>query len=415
MPIVTLNQHTDTPARREVSPGLALTYLYDRSRDSKKTNAPGQDFVTFRHEAGRLAFAVCDGVSQSFYGDLAARFLGERLAHWLWAHPSRDWGDQAGFEAALTEALIAWTADGSALVRDKQVNPTLPQIVKDALERKRDNGSEAMFVAGVIDVGARHLAACWMGDMCLWLWGEHGEAVPFEEAAWETKERWSTRLGPKSGAGQGRPHTLIRALDDVLRVTVHTDGIGSRAGDLRTISLAGLNRLAADLNAAPASDDLAILDIDLQAHPPGEPLPAPTISQPDPAEAALVWDAIPGAEGYRVQVEQGGAQWTVDVPSAAYFLPPEVDLSAAFRVQALALEGTPGLWSAPYTIRPLLLAPPDAPSLYAPPLAARSALPEPVVAAVRPFRHRPIMIVTMLEAAMIAIGWIVRYLQGWGL
>src|SRR4051812_28143375 len=80
---ITINQDSDTPARREITALATLTYLYDRSRDSKQGNAPGQDFITFRCEGQRLAFAVCDGVSQSFYGDLAARFLGEQLVSWL--------------------------------------------------------------------------------------------------------------------------------------------------------------------------------------------------------------------------------------------------------------------------------------------------------------------------------------------
>ncbi|PJF34425.1 MAG: hypothetical protein CUN49_15725, partial [Candidatus Thermofonsia Clade 1 bacterium] len=81
--VITLNQETDTPARRERIGKVMLTYLYDRSRDSQQAGARGQDFIAFCGNEKRLAFAICDGVSQSFYGDLAARFLGEKLVAWL--------------------------------------------------------------------------------------------------------------------------------------------------------------------------------------------------------------------------------------------------------------------------------------------------------------------------------------------
>src|SRR5262245_60073141 len=121
MSIVTINQDTDTPARCEITPAAQLTYLYDRSRDSKKNNAPGQDFIAFccdESRGSRLVFAVCDGVSQSFYGDLAARFLGEQLVHWLseQSNPGPD------FAQRVEEILRAWTGEATQLVQEKPLN-----------------------------------------------------------------------------------------------------------------------------------------------------------------------------------------------------------------------------------------------------------------------------------------------------
>src|SRR3954454_2627255 len=118
MPTVTINQDTDTPARREITPIAALTYLYDRSRDSKKNNAPGQDFIAFRCTDSRLIFAVCDGVSQSFYGDLAARFVGERLVNWLAEQTSFD----DSFPQRLNEVMRAWTEEATPLVQGKPLS-----------------------------------------------------------------------------------------------------------------------------------------------------------------------------------------------------------------------------------------------------------------------------------------------------
>src|ERR1051326_1043566 len=73
----------ESVTRVRLVPGL-LRYVYDLSRDSRESNQPGQDYLVFRYGAGRLAFAVCDGVGASFLGQLAAQFLAEHLVDWLW-------------------------------------------------------------------------------------------------------------------------------------------------------------------------------------------------------------------------------------------------------------------------------------------------------------------------------------------
>src|SRR5690349_24469105 len=80
----TLPQDRETPLKPlEVSFGTALA-LYNRSIDSIQANTIGQDYVVFRYGPTDLTFAVCDGVGQSFMGDLAARLLGDALVDWLW-------------------------------------------------------------------------------------------------------------------------------------------------------------------------------------------------------------------------------------------------------------------------------------------------------------------------------------------
>lgn len=168
--LITLNQDDDTPARREYIGSAALTYLYDRSRDSQQAGARGQDFIAFWGNARRLAFAVCDGVSQSFYGDLAARFLGEKLVAWLAELPFPTEPD--AFCAALSAQLAAWQPEAEALVMAHPLRPDLPPMLRDALLRKRENGSESMFLAVLIDHAVGSFAACWMGDLRLRLFDD---------------------------------------------------------------------------------------------------------------------------------------------------------------------------------------------------------------------------------------------------
>jgi len=398
--IVTLNQDTDTPARREITPAAVLTYLYDRSRDSKNSSGPGQDFIAFSYDEYRIAFAVCDGVSQSFYGDLAARFLGEKLVAWFcdtWME------NQSGNLAEqLDKALRSWTDEATRLVKAKAPNPNLPPMIRDALERKRDNGSESMFVAGLVDFEQKHLAVGWMGDMRLWLWDASYEPVDLPDAVWNTKERWSSRLGPKNGT----PHTAILPLDNIARITVHSDGVGSRAPELQMITLEELDQLAQDLSATPTSDDVSVLEITLETVD-AEPLSVPTPHIPDPQEPVLKWEPIDGADWYRVEVRAQDHQWTVDVSNTTFFLPSDLT-GAVCRVQALASYRQPGEWSEPITVGRLA-----APVVEAAP-AVESAVStepapvvevEPVVTASRPFGYGVIMASALLLALLMAVGW----------
>jgi hypothetical protein len=402
-PIITLNQDTDTPARREITPGAVLTYLYDRSHDSRQNDACGQDFVAYSYDTERIAFAVCDGVSQSFYGDLAARFLGEHLVAWLGdldpqSVPSLSAG---AFAALVDEALRAWVPEASALVAAKAVGEQVPPMVVDALARKREVGSESMFVAGLIDLAGGRLMACWMGDMRLWLWNAENQPIDLPGAAWETRERWSSRVGPKNG----RPRAMMFPLAGVARVTAHSDGVGSHTGDLQIITLERLDSLVRELGAAPSSDDVSILDIAFIRAPIGEPLPAPVPYLPDGGEPLIRWEALTGAAWYRVAIEDVR---TVDTPGTTFVLPAEIAGPVRCCVQAFSADGTPGAWSNPLTVgmpKPVVS------------IAEPAALPEAMALLTeaasqsREFESRLMLTLALILALILSVGWYLLYFR----
>jgi hypothetical protein len=143
-----------------------------------------------------------------------------------------------------------------------------------------------MFVAGLVDMTREQLLLGWLGDVGLRLWDRLGTPVDLPGAVWETRERWSSRVGPKPGA----PRVALVPLAGISRIAAFSDGLGSRAGELDALSLDGLDALARKLDAAPASDDVSILDIALTAAPgaAGEPIPAPRLFQAEPAVADVV-------------------------------------------------------------------------------------------------------------------------------
>jgi hypothetical protein len=293
-------------------------------------------------------------------------------------------------------------------VEDKPVNPKLASMVRDALDRKRENGSETMFVAGVLDIAQHKLAVCWMGDMRVWLWDAAGHSVDLPGAEWLTRERWSTRVGPKNGD----PRTAIVPLDNIARITIHSDGVGSRAPELASISLDSLNRLVRDLEQSPASDDVSILDImisDGAPTPVTAPLPAPQPRFPDPDEPVLEWDAVEGAEWYRVAQKTAERQWTGDVQSPTFFIPFDLSGTIEYRVQALASDRVPSAWSEPIQVTMRARGEVVSPDL--PVFANVGGVAEPIVSGVRPFQVGVIMALALLLSLVLSVSWYFLYLR----
>lgn len=367
-PIVTIPQEKDLEGSIELlSGGRALSYVYARSRDTANAGAPGQDFIAFRYDATRIAFAVCDGVSQSFYGEIAARFLGCRLVESIW----RGAGDQ------LPELLNAWTADADRLVQARRVTPTLPDMQRVAIERKRGQGSESMFIAGLVDQSADTLSLWYMGDMRVWLWDADGLEIPIPDAAFNTRERWSTRVGMKNGAVR----TLNRTLAGIAHLTAHSDGVGSFAPRLNAVSQDFLNTIVAEQRKAPGSDDISILDIDLTGRAPFgayAAIPTPALDAVTPGESRLGWARSAFATRYRIAVDDGIQPYSEEIDATVtdstpmhFTYQPRVALghNADCRVQAINDWVYSSGWSDPVTVSGVVA------SLTEPPLTVEDTKP----------------------------------------
>jgi hypothetical protein len=356
-PVITVPQDRETEASIELLPPLAegeapvaLTYVYTRSSDTRQANSMGQDFIAFQWDAARIAFAICDGVSQSFYGELAARFLGMRLVGALWR----------GQLADLPQLLADWKTEATQAIIGKAINQALPELQRVALERKREQGSESMFIAGLVDRAAKTAHLFWMGDMRIWLWDAAGQEIPIPDASFETRERWSSRVGPKNGSVR----TAVVSLDQVAHLTVHSDGVGTFAPRLNEVSQDLLNSIVAVQNSASSSDDISVLDIDFRYQALfGQfgALAAPVVTQPDRREPVICWRQVSLATRYRVSVEDGDQTFTKDIDATIkvtqpfrdefmYFVPFDGSRPVTCRVQALNDYAFPSPWSAPVII-----------------------------------------------------------------
>ena len=278
---VSLPQDKETPLTpRQTAFGTALA-LYNRSIDSIQADTIGQDYVTFRYSPTDLSFAVCDGVGQSFMGDLAARLLGDSLIDWLWAATKPDSAE--AYSQAIASALDALTEKTGQAVTDYQLPPSLPGILVQALENQRAYGSESMFVAGRLALGADPwVGLCWLGDSPVAAVDIDGKLVDLGPKG-HTSERWNATTGLK-----GTVHTWVGPAKNVARVVGYTDGLGLNHAPTD----AELARMVEEWTARPPSDDASLFDVRLAPSPQtvGPAAPHPTF-QADKSRPILVGGA----------------------------------------------------------------------------------------------------------------------------
>ncbi|MDW8270219.1 MAG: protein phosphatase 2C domain-containing protein, partial [Anaerolineae bacterium] len=344
---VRIDPGRETPVTVRRRAQFGYRYAYARSADSRAGNDVGQDYLALREDGVRLAFALCDGVGQSFYGDLAARLLGDALVDRLWQD---GFADEAVFRKEVTALLDALVGQGMSEVAAYPIPQGLPPMLHQVLEEKRALGSEATFVAGLLDTAANRLFLAWMGDSRLRLWGREGELTAQLGDTFHTRERWSTRRGRV-----GELHTFSLSLQGLRSLVAYSDGLAALDGR-RPPSHFALQSLIDDAQDAANSDDISYLEIwngPIPADLERPPLPAPTgLEVIATAEGVRVkWLPVLGATAYQVQVRGDEVvTQTVMAPPCELALPG--DERAVVRVRALAGD-EPGRWTESYPIRRL--------------------------------------------------------------
>lgn len=299
-----LPQGQETRVSLVRGPTYAYRVAYSRAAETARAGDLGQDFLAVRESGHSIAFVVCDGVSQSFFGDLAARHLGRALLDWL-ASFDRSGTNESMFGAELTRLLADLPTRTTGEVLSHRLAEDTPPLVRDVLEQKRAHGSEAMFVCGRVDAGGHpetdRVLLAWLGDMRLRVWDsrQHGGSGAFlapdpSAVANATRERWSSTRGI---LGAVEPHTFIAPLSNdgratISRISAYSDGLAVIDG-VEALTNAELETCIAGTGLAPGSDDVSIIDIWIGREPSsaGEPLrpgdrhrlfaPGPVRGEPD--------------------------------------------------------------------------------------------------------------------------------------
>lgn len=403
-------QDQETPVQVARGQNLAYRFAYARAAETRAAGDLGQDYLAVREGEQAFVFALCDGVSQSFFGDLAARYLGDALVAWLGEHLPFTMDSEA-VRTALTDHLQGLIASATEQVQRQSLPPDIPPMLRDVLEEKRALGSESTFVCGRIDLPggdflAGRLVLAWMGDSRLRLWGSAGESTADLGGVFETAQRWSSRRGLVGGNLNVFVAPLAHKGRRINRLAAYSDGLAALDNRDKSPSNRALQDVIACAGEAAASDDIAFLEIWLGPMPAqveAAPLPAPSLLGVGQREKRIraTWRAVPGTHQYEVEVRDGQVRsWQTprtdwespEMPPGQYWL----------RVRAWRDED-PGEWSEEHQVtvpKPAVAMPPP----------VEPAVPRPAVGA-RPSRRIPVGLgCTIVALAFIVVGGILAVL-----
>lgn len=305
MDVTYIDPGKETPLQFGQLEGLVFRYAYARAAETRRNGGVGQDFLAFSQVERSFVFVVCDGVGQSFFGEIAAQSLTRALMGWMEAHRAQL--QQPGIREDLVRFLDAERFSASRVVDAYPIPDEVPGMLRDVLEEKRALGSEAMFVCGCICLdsatypsGAIFLA--WMGDMRARIWRGSAERTELLGSVFETSQRWSTRAGLKGG----RLNVFQAPLKGLDRLSVYSDGLAPLDDYPELPENPALANLIRNQESSPTSDDIAFLDIRFSS----QAIPSPRLLQSLPLPVGLSasnsfhveWPPVPGADFYQVAV-----------------------------------------------------------------------------------------------------------------
>jgi hypothetical protein len=227
----------------------------DRAVETAGFNEPSQDYVAVRHDATRLCFAVTDGVSTSFMGEIAAQVLAVGLVDFLYAIPPDTQED--AFSSAVLEHVGTLAKSTQDKIATWPIPSSVTGILRETLEEKRLYGSEAMFVCGSVDFGGRQQLArfAWLGDASMRLILRSGER---HDLSGLSADRWSTRLGARGNLG-----CKTLSTKEIRRIIAYSDGMIPALDSILTLPDSKLGPALAALAHRADNDDTALVDIGL--------------------------------------------------------------------------------------------------------------------------------------------------------
>ncbi len=358
MKIFQLPQTAESPVHQEQIEGWSFRCAYARSADTRAENETGQDYLIFRADANAAVFVVCDGVSQSFVGDLAARFLGNALSGWLLDSlpGGMDVGVMGGAISTYLQALIP---PARAEVQAYRLPADVPPLVREVLEQKRAYGSEAVFVGGRIDrPGGRfpegRVVLIWMGDSRLRLFGPTVDQSVDLGGVFKTEQRWSTERGVVNGEPQVFVSTLLdHGTEKFSRLLAYTDGFSSLDAYPQPVSNRGVQNLMVEAGKSATSDDIAFLELWLKPMPDleGAYLPAPKNVHWEEKAGILrgAWRPVSEATDYQVEIQNTAGKQSFVVTGTSFELGNLAVGHYQVRVGARR-EGELGDWSASQSV-----------------------------------------------------------------
>ncbi|RJX39126.1 hypothetical protein D3P09_16675 [Paenibacillus pinisoli] len=242
-------------------------YSYSRSAEARENGEAGQDYLTIIEEKEYLAFALCDGISMSYYGDIAASFLGESLLDWLISEDSALM-DASRLRESLHGYLIGQAQEADKKLQRHQIPSHIKGILREVLLAKKEMGSSTIYCCGKIEWPSSNnadgrLLLAWQGDTRIRIWENGVEQQGLLGDSFHTSERWSTKSGPVGGSPHIHVGSLPCSRSGSGAVLAYSDGLKGLDASSR-ITKDKITDIIAHEAADPSSDDMSIIHIQWQ-------------------------------------------------------------------------------------------------------------------------------------------------------
>jgi len=248
--------------------GFKLRYASLRSSESREMGQANQDYLAVHVRESSISFAVCDGVSQSFFGEFAAKFLGQNLLDWLGEKMLKAVEPKVLIQD-LYSFLTGVVNEATHAISGYGIDGELPALLHEVLEEKKRMGSEATFVCGRVDLPGEDFPRgrgvfSWLGNTRLRLGRDNVWGVMITKEPDKNRGRWSTRRGLISG--RFSLASLEMAKGEAYRfnrVLVYTDGLCVLDGVTTRPSDEEMDRILKEVSDAQDGDDATLLEIEI--------------------------------------------------------------------------------------------------------------------------------------------------------
>lgn len=269
---VTVSQDEETLAHSAQAGPFSLIWAYSRAREAIEYAELGQDYLTFSLDDRECCLVLCDGVSQSFYGELAAQILGDAVLDWL-QRPTHDRELTPTVDSIaedLTDMLHRLTVAATETVERHPLPADAIPLLQEILEAKRRSGSDAMCVAARVRLrdprtDTYELLTVELGDARLRLWRRGAEQYRSVISTDATDRRWSSRRGLVGGRPLVRLDNMTLADGNTVTLVVYSDGLVALDEASGPPDAQEIDHIIQAARQRPNSDDIAILRLDLRS------------------------------------------------------------------------------------------------------------------------------------------------------
>lgn len=234
---------------------FALMIAYVRSAEALSLNEYNQDAFAVWSNNRRFIATIADGVGQSFRGDISAMAVVQAISRFLWEH------DLAShtFIDTLSRELTVLSPKVQELLRSIDISHH-PAMFRDALELRRQLGSESVFASCAIDFQSESVYIYWLGDCRIRLFDRQEQPITLDSQLFRTTERWSSQR-----TLVGDIHHMCFPLAKVGRIFMYSDGL--HLLDYHPVLPLNPHQVVEEAVAKsltrPESDDITLVMIDI--------------------------------------------------------------------------------------------------------------------------------------------------------